>query len=240
MTQPQLLIASDFDGTLAPFADDPADVVPDARALAALTRLAGYPGVTVAILSGRALTSLRAVLPPTVPFLLIGSHGAESSAEPVDLSAAQEAALAAVDTALAPLCTEGAWVEEKPVHRVFHVRPVRDAQLREEKLAAANDIAHQLAPAHPVLKAMSGKNVVEFAVSAISKGAWIEENREDAQVIFAGDDTTDETVFAVLRPGDVGIKVGSGHTAARVRVGDVAGLADYLEQLADQYGSSLP
>ena len=57
----------------------------------------------------------------------------------------------------------------------------------------------------------------------VSKGAALDRLRErigaDA-VLFAGDDVTDETAFARLRPGDVGVKVGEGDTAAEHRVPD--------------------
>ena len=63
---PHLLVALDFDGTLAPEVDVP----DDARALpeghAAVLRLIELPDTTVALISGRALASLEHVseLPP--------------------------------------------------------------------------------------------------------------------------------------------------------------------------------
>jgi trehalose 6-phosphate phosphatase len=54
-------------------------------------------------------------------------------------------------------------------------------------------------------------------------------------VLFAGDDVTDEDGFAVLRPeaGDLGIKVGTGETAAQFRVADERAVATLLTLLAD-------
>ena len=62
-----------------------------------------------------------------------------------------------------------------------------------------------------------------------------EQVRADA-VLFAGDDVTDETAFARLRDGDVGVKVGDGETAARFRVADPAAMADVLRRLVELRG----
>ena len=54
-------------------------------------------------------------------------------------------------------------------------------------------------------------------------------------VLFAGDDVTDEDAFAALSPadGDVTVKVGDGETAAGLRVGSPAEVAELLHALAD-------
>ena len=57
----KLLLAVDFDGTLAEFSDSPTDVRAVPGALEALRELAGLPGVTVLIISGRQLRELSAV-----------------------------------------------------------------------------------------------------------------------------------------------------------------------------------
>ncbi len=68
----RLLVALDFDGTLAPAVDDPeqARAVPEARA--AVLALLELPGTRVALVSGRSLRSLERVsgLPDSV--LLVG------------------------------------------------------------------------------------------------------------------------------------------------------------------------
>ena len=50
-----LLVASDFDGTLAPIVSNPADARPLPGAADALRALAELPSTTVALVSGRAL-----------------------------------------------------------------------------------------------------------------------------------------------------------------------------------------
>ena len=63
--------------------------------------------------------------------------------------------------------------------------------------------------------------MIEFAVRASTKGDALERLRRHAgadRVFYAGDDTTDEDAFAVLRPGDVGLKIGAGDSLAGYRV----------------------
>src|ERR671910_2109950 len=74
---PQLLVACDYDGTLAPIVEDPTKAVPLPESVAAVRALAALPQTTVAVVSGRALRDLAALsrLPSEVH--LVGSHGSE-------------------------------------------------------------------------------------------------------------------------------------------------------------------
>jgi trehalose 6-phosphate phosphatase len=81
-----------------------------------------------------------------------------------------------------------------------------------------------------------GKAVLDLSVVRMDKGAALDLLRErvaaDA-VVFAGDDVTDETAFARLRPGDVGVKVGPGDTAAEHRVDAPSDITALLQLLVE-------
>ena len=233
----RVLVALDFDGTLAPEVDDPERARALPEALDALLRLRAQPGMLVALISGRSLASLAAVggLPDDAP--LVGSHGLEVRFAAGDARPAVDAAdrerVRALRSRLEPLVapTAGAWIEDKPAGFAVHTRLVDPA-------AAAALVDTVRAEAHavdPGLTVRDGKNVVEFSVRDATKGDGLRALRErfapDA-VLFAGDDVTDEDAVAVLEPGDVGIKVGAAPTAAAHRVAGPAEVAALLHALA--------
>ncbi|MGZ5433114.1 MAG: trehalose-phosphatase [Thermoanaerobaculia bacterium] len=70
------LLAFDFDGTLAPIHDDPAEVRIDRAAAALLTETSQMEGVVVAIVSGRDADDIEARVQAPGAYI-IGSHGLE-------------------------------------------------------------------------------------------------------------------------------------------------------------------
>ncbi len=60
---------------------------------------------------------------------------------------------------------------------------------------------------------------------------WLRELTAASAVLFIGDDVTDEDGFRVLEAGDVGIKVGTGETAAQFRISDPAEVSELLAEL---------
>lgn len=233
-----VLIALDFDGTLAPEVDVPDEARALPAAVEQLEALQRAPGVTIAFVSGRSLASLDVVVPPSVTAAMIGSHGLELRLAPGDevpaVDAADRARVEALLDVLSPLvdAVEGAWIEHKPAGFAVHTRVV------ETDAAAALQAAVREAAAalDAGLTVRDGKNVVEFAVRDATKGdglrALRSRLRPDA-VLFAGDDVTDEDALAALEPGDVGIKVGDASTVAPWRVRSPQQLVLVLAALAD-------
>jgi trehalose 6-phosphate phosphatase len=228
---PTLLVALDFDGVLAPIVQDPSTSAPLPGSAAAVAALAELPATTVAMLSGRALADLRAVSGFGPPVRLVGSHGGEFDDGALVLTDEQRSVKDELEAAVSRIVDgePGARVEDKPASVVVHVRGA-DPAVAERVLDATRAGPARL----PGVEATAGKAVLELAVVQVSKGAAIDTLRErlsaDA-VLFVGDDVTDETAFVRLRPGDVGIKVGEGDTAAGYRVGTPEDVTDVLEEL---------
>jgi trehalose-phosphatase len=215
-----LFVCVDYDGTLAPIAPRPelARILPGARVV--LDELACTPDTRVAVISGRALHDLGLHSNLKPPVILVGSHGAESSLHASrGITECQQALLARLHAALGETClsTPGVWLERKPLSVAIHVRQ-----------AARSDAARVFTEVHrgPALwdgiHVTTGKEVLELSVSALNKGDALTQLRSDwdvePRVLYIGDDLSDETAFAALRPADIGVKVGPGQSIASYRV----------------------
>ncbi len=241
----RLLLALDFDGTLAPFVDVPrgARALPESKA--ALDRLEKLPRTWVAYVSGRPLESLETVTEADEDALLIGSHGVEirfgRDGVSLDLSEAERDTLARLGEALGALVDSvpGTKLEVKPVGFGVHYRTV-EGDRGPEVVARAYEAAGAVSDA---LTVRDGKDIIEFSVREAHKGDGVQRLREytgATAVLFAGDDVTDEDALRVLDPasGDVGIKVGPGETAAQYRVADERAIATLLTLLAEARAAS--
>ena len=231
---PRLLVAADFDGTLAPIVDRPDDARPLPDSTAALSALAGLPSTTAALISGRALRDLATLSGTPAGVHLVGSHGAEFDTGFVHpISDAAMDHLDMIINALTGIAADyaGATIERKPASVALHVRNAapNDAQaaLDRARSAARSWNAHLT----------EGKAVVEFAIITPDKGRALDDlrRRDDASaVVFLGDDVTDENAFRRLQDPDIGIKVGEGDTLAQYRVKSPDDVAAALAYLLDE------
>jgi len=230
-----LLVAMDFDGTMAPLVPRADDARPLPAAAAALAALSALEGTTTALVSGRALASLRAVASPPEPTLLVGSHGAEvwlgRDSPALALTEPQEHALRRAQAAVQSTVRlyPGTVMEHKPAGVVLHYRQATP----DAGQSAVNHVRTALEQ-ETGLFITEGKMVLEISVINANKGESLQLLRTVSgatAVIFAGDDVTDEHAFAALGTGDVGIKVGAGHTAAAFRIGSPQDLPAILELL---------
>ncbi|WP_122263680.1 trehalose-phosphatase [Ornithinimicrobium cerasi] len=238
---PTVLVATDFDGALAPLVLDPMDSRPVEGGMPALTALAALPGTTVALVSGRAVGPLRQLSGAREPILLLGSHGAEDSRRPdgLALSDEQRALLQRLQDDLAALVDEhpGVRIEDKPAGRVVHTRG-----LDPGASSAALEAALALGARHTDLAVTPGKEVVELAVAHVGKGvalvALARELGVDA-VFYSGDDVTDEQGFEALADDRdreraarrLTVRVGPGATTAQHRVADEPALVEVFRAM---------
>jgi len=237
---PQLLVACDYDGTVAPLVDDPMAALPHRETVIAMRALALLPQTHVAVISGRSLRDLATLSRMPQEIHLVGSHGTEfdigfGSSLPPDVARARdrvEAALRAI-----ALRTEGAVVEPKPAAVAFHYRTV-DPALVSAALAEIETGPGTIEGVH----VRHLNQVVELALIPTDKGHALEDIRHRVgatTVLYLGDDVTDEDAFRSLAGPDVGVKVGDGPTIAEFRVAGTDAVAELLASLNDQRSSWL-
>ena len=226
-----MVIATDFDGTLAPLVTDPLAARAADGGLEALRAAAALPGVTVALVSGRDVATLGrlAGVRADEPLVLIGSHGAHSSLDDdgdEPLLSPQESTMLAQATAEAEAIVArhpGARIEHKPASVSVHTRGI-DPETAEAALRGGGGRAGPGAgPARHARQAGGGAGRPGRRTRAPHWSTW--RGRRGAEAtLYLGDDVTDERAFEALDPdaGDVTVKVGDGDTAAAWRVDDVA------------------
>ncbi len=232
---PLLLIASDFDGTIAPLVSDPAAAEADRESLVALKALAAMPQTHVAIISGRSLSDLARRTREVEDAHLVGSHGSEFEAGfTTPLTPQALTLLARLTDRLRELAGrgDGLLLEEKPASLAFHYRGADEETARR----AVDTILHDPAT-WPGVYARHGKKVIELSVIETNKGTALRRIRQQvgaSAVLFVGDDVTDEDAFATLVGPDIGVKIGPGESCARDRAADTFEVARILARLAER------
>jgi trehalose 6-phosphate phosphatase len=239
---PHLLVALDFDGTLAPLVDEPMAARMLPAAAEAVRALVDAPETSVAFVSGRMLSDLRIIAEhdDASSIALAGSHGAQwwlpaayeddGGAEPdAAESALRDELRAAAEQEIADI--PGAWIEPKTFGFGVHTRRVEGGRAPE----AHDRVDAIMADRAPGWRRRVGHSITEYAFRDEGKDSAVRRLRAltgATGVLFAGDDLTDEDALRSLGPGDVGIRVGAGETAASMRVADESALAVVLLALA--------
>ena len=243
---PRLLVACDYDGTLAPITTDPRAVQPLPEAVTALRSLACLPETTVAVISGRALRELAAMsrLPSEVH--LVGSHGTEFD---IGFLHGLDEQARSLDRRLVSSLrrmvhgADGVVLEIKPASVAVHVRQA-EREVAERVLAKIRSGPGKW----DGVQATEGDAVLEVSVVPADKGEALEVLRHSSAAtaaVFMGDDTSAEEVFVRLSGPDLGIKVGPGSTLAPYRIADSADVAAVLSVLWEErdawlYGELAP
>ena len=252
------LLATDFDGTLAPIVEDPAQAYADPSAVAALGRLGQYVG-TVVVITGRAartavdLGGFREVV-GLDSMIVLGQYGVErwNAVDDVYLLPPEPPQIDAVakelPDVLDSLGLTEARIENKGRAIAVHTRLLPDPQAA---LAELEGPLRELATRHELVLE-PGKKVWEIRAPGMDKGAALRSIVDETgarQVIFAGDDLGDLAAFRAVRElataGVAGLLVCSASTeeAALTELSDVivdgpSGLARWLNELAEWLAGS--
>jgi trehalose 6-phosphate synthase/phosphatase len=236
---PRRLLLLDYDGTLAPIVRDPAAAAPSEVLLLVLDKLIADPANEVVLVSGRDWKSLEAWF-GSRSMVLVSEHGVR-----VREPKGQWHLTAAISTRGRRRVRDvmqvfadrlpGSSLEDKESSVAWHYRgadpvlgPARARELTEvlKNLTASTD-----------LQVLQGKKVVEVKPAGADKGSatlrWISRHR-GGFVLAAGDDETDERLFAVLPSSAISIRVGPGESRARQNVQGPEQFVSLLSELASE------
>jgi trehalose 6-phosphate phosphatase len=208
LSDARVLLAFDYDGTLAPIVDVRDRARMRVRTSQLLARLCErYP---CAVISGRSRRDVRARLAGARVKYVIGNHGLEPGGDLARSAREVSRALPQLRAALAPI--RGLEIEDKRYSLALHYRMVHHK--RRARAAIAEVIARLSTP----LRTIGGKDVVNAVPrSAPHKGDALAalQARERASVaLYVGDDLTDEDVFELERPDVIGVRIGRSRSSS--------------------------
>lgn len=230
------LFLLDYDGTLVSFAGKPDEAGPDKKLRSLLKTLASESKNEVVIISGRDKKTLDYWLQDTNTSL-IAEHGAWIKEKGGDWQVIEPLLNDWKDT-IKPILemysdrTPGSSVEEKDFSLVWHYRKA-DSELAALRIQELRDAVLNLTE-NLDIGVFEGSKILEVKNIGVSKGhaaeRWLAKKKWGF-VLAAGDDYTDEDMFAILPETAYSVKVGYGISKARFSVGSVDEFRSLLEQL---------
>ncbi len=228
------LVFLDFDGTLTPIVSSPDMAVLSAEMRSLLLRLKEV--TDIAVISGRSLKDIRERV--GIPDIIYaGNHGAEiwdGKGVVVTQSVTSDRGL--IEDILERLANgtahiAGVRIEDKGVTASIHYREVRTGDL-----ADFFDVFFNIVKGNEdVLRITSGKKVFEIRPRDIwNKGdavKWISETMKPGRtVLYAGDDTTDEDAYEVLKGHGISVSIGTSRSSDYY-LKDQSEMKEFLELL---------
>jgi trehalose 6-phosphate synthase/phosphatase len=222
---PTRLLILDYDGTLVPYVRHPQQSDPGPELLTLLGALARMPNTEVVVASGRRRENLEQWF-DGLPIGLIGEHGMWMRKQGGEWTATESFSTEWKNDIRPPLeryvdATPGSFLEEKDFSLAWHYRLV-DPELWKARVPELLALLGTLTQKLP-LQVRDGQRVIEVKSSGMDKGraaqSWLVEAK-NGFILAAGDDWTDEDLFAALPETAFSIRVGLAQTRARAFVHD--------------------
>lgn len=234
----RLILLLDYDGTLVPTALSPELALPDDELLELLRRLAARRRTAVHLLSGRTVGFLEQWF-GSLPIHLHAEHGIFSRAPGKAHWQRRDYPAPGWQEAVRPILadfarrTPGALVEVKEAGLAWHWRAA-DPEVADRQ---ANELGLHLGQvlSNLPVELLWGDHVLEIRPHGVHKGTVAAELAAEfpgAALLAAGNDRTDEDLFAALPGTAVTIAVGDRPSRARHRVREVGELRRLLADLA--------
>ncbi|XP_073820901.1 uncharacterized protein isoform X1 [Musca autumnalis] len=243
-----LALLLDYDGTLAPIADNPKKTVMPIATEVILNKLAKHPNVFLAVISGRGIRDVQGRVGIN-GIMYAGNHGIEIESEdgsrhdyqlPTEV---QENYTHLVKELRANVEKNNAWVEDKRVSLTYHYRDTPLDIKEPQKQVAIKIIEAHGFRANQAHEAIEAKPPVNWhkgeAALFILKHKFGENWADNIKVIFAGDDTTDEDAMKLLQGLGKSFRVSTDpeiQTFADFRLSRQDLVSDLLQWIATAYG----
>jgi trehalose 6-phosphate phosphatase len=236
-----ILLCLDYDGTISEIAREPRLARPVRGATEVLRALAAHRRrVATALISGRSIRDLRAMLPVPPGMAVAGVHGLQLLDTSGRIEVARDVRDCREDLQNAGLWLErnlpansGFIVENKGVALALHYRQAAAPVARHVRDSFEQFIKERTTSLQP----RHGKMVIEALPKIATKATavrtlWQRVGYEFEPVYF-GDDLTDEDAFRELAGDGIGVLVGERRrSAARYRVDGPADVVRVLKALA--------
>lgn len=239
--QIEILLATDFDGTIAPIVGTPGDAAIDAHMAQFLDRCTTAAGVAVAVISGRDVDDVRPRL-GGLRAIVAGSHGLQCVDETGALVWTTDQYCPEVPPSLMrELLRADLRIERKKYSFAVHFR---GTAAQEQEVRRLSDALAAWAEEHN-LDVIAGRKVVEIRVRGGGKRAalrGIAERLGARRLVYAGDDVTDFPALAFAASKGRAIFVESDERTPPAITGlrRVGGIADLRSAFAQELAEHVP
>ncbi|MBU4346356.1 MAG: trehalose-phosphatase [Candidatus Omnitrophica bacterium] len=216
-----IILFLDYDGTLTPIVNSPAQAVIPVKIKELLSRLSQNPGCKLAIISGRALGDIKKMV-GLENIIYAGNHGLELEGPKIRFQSPIrmrfKAFLKQIKNGLTKKLSsiKGVLIEDKGLSLSIHYRLVN-----KKKIALLKNILHKTIISYLArkrIKTKAGKMVLEITPPVKwDKGKvvlWLLARQriftagKPFMPVYVGDDKTDEDAFKVLKDKGLAIFVG--------------------------------
>lgn len=234
----QRYLLLDYDGCIRELETHPGKAVPPRELIDLLCRLNALDDTEVVLVSGRSRTDMEKWF-GHCGITLIAEHGAwfkKSYNSWIPFSKDIKQHKTDIFTFLNKYAqhAEGVYLEEKEVGYCLHYKMCAEKDIKRLMAEIEADYQkHIKANNLPYRYLMSGEQF-EIMPEICNKGSVIQKNylfKTGDFILAAGDDDTDEDLFAILPKTTFTFKIGKKKTKAKIRIAEVERFVDFLSRL---------